>query len=84
MNGRCWARAYVWGENESTPPPGLQRLVPNYYFVFSCHPVGAVLRFPSGGGGTAVAMLSQPNIQWSDKQQSPCEGDGGGLKFEKS
>ena len=29
--------------------------------------------------------LSQPNIQWSDKQQSPCVGDGGGggLKFEK-
>ena len=39
-------------------PPGLKRLVPNYYFAFSCRPVGAVLRFPclGGGGGTAVAM----------------------------
>ena len=39
-----------------------------------------------GGGGhsSCNASLSQPNIQWSDKQQSPCEGDGGGgLKFEK-
>ena len=26
MNGRCWARAYAWGENESTPPsPRTQR-----------------------------------------------------------
>ena len=38
-----------------------------------------------GGGGHASrnASLSQLNIQWPDKQQSPCEGDGGGLKFEK-
>ena len=37
-----------------------------------------------GGGGhsSCNASLSQPNIQWSDKQQSPCGGDGG-LKFEK-
>ena len=38
------------------PSPGLKRLVPNYYFAFSCCPVGAVLKFPCGGGGTAVAM----------------------------
>ena len=67
------------------PPPGLKRLVPNYYFAFSCHPLGALVRFPcggGGGGGTACcnACLSQPNVQWSDKQQSPCEGDGGGAK----
>ena len=33
-----------------------------------------------GGGGhsSCNASLSQPNIQWSDKQQSPCEGDEGG------
>ena len=62
-------------------PPGLKRLVPNCYFAFSCRPVGAVLRFPCGGGGghsSCNARLSQSNIQWSDKQQSPCEGDGGG------
>ena len=22
VSGRCWARAYVWRKNESTPPPG--------------------------------------------------------------
>ena len=21
VNGKCWARAYVWKQNESTPPP---------------------------------------------------------------
>ena len=38
-----------------------------------------------GGHSSCNASLSQPNIQWSDKQQGPCEGDGGGggLKFEK-
>ena len=37
-----------------------------------------------GGHSSCNASLSQPNIQCSDKQQSPCEGDGGGgLKFEK-
>ena len=32
-----------------------------------------------GGGGhsSCNASLSQPNIQLSDKQQSPFEGDGG-------
>ena len=37
-----------------------------------------------GGGGhsSCNASLSQPNIHWSDKQQSPCEGDReGGLKI---
>ena len=38
-----------------------------------------------GGHSSCNASLSQPNIQWSDKQQSPREGDEGvgGLKFEK-
>ena len=86
VNGRCGARAYVCRKNESTPPgppPGLKRLVPNYYFAFSCRPLGALVRFPMGGGGGARcnASLSQPNVQCSDKQQSPCEGGGGGLKI---
>ena len=36
-----------------------------------------------GGGGyrDCNASLSQPNVQ--KKQQSPREGEGGGLKFEK-
>ena len=37
------------------------------------------------GHSSFNASLSQPNIQCSDKQQSPCEGygGGGGLKFKK-
>ena len=38
-----------------------------------------------GGGGrhkSCNASLSQPYVQWSGKQQSPCEG-GGGFKFGK-
>ena len=49
----------TYGEKMRVPSPlGLKRLVPNYYFAFSCRPVGAVLRFPCVcvGGGTAVAM----------------------------
>ena len=44
-------------KNGSTPL-GLKRLVPNYYFSSSCLPLGALVRFPCGGGGgdTAVAM----------------------------
>ena len=45
MNGRCWARAYVWGENESIPP-GLKRLVPNYYFAFSCQVWYSIVAIP--------------------------------------
>ena len=73
------------GVKMRVPSPGLKRLVPNYYFAFSCRPVGAVLGSHVGGGGhsSCNASLSQPNIQWSDKQQSPCEGDGGGLKIWK-
>ena len=40
-----------------------------------------------GGGGvhsSRNASLSQPNDQWSDKQQNPCEGVGMGvLQFER-
>ena len=54
-------------------------------FAFSGRPLGALERFPCGGGGHIIcnASLSQPNVQ--KKQQSPCEGGGGGggLKFEK-
>ena len=87
VNGRCWARAYVCRKNESTPhgpPPGLKRLVPNYYFAFSCCPLGALVRFPIGGGGGGGAHQLQcksESAQCSDKQQSPCEGGGGGLKI---
>ena len=35
-----------------------------------------------GGGGTAVAMQVRVSPM-SEKQQSPCEGDGGGLNFER-
>ena len=43
---------------EYPPPLGLKRLVPNYYFSSSCLPLGALVKFPCGGGGgdTAVAM----------------------------
>ena len=48
-------------------------------FAFPCHPLGALVRLSTGGGGhsNCNASLSQRNVQ---KQQSPCEG-GGGLKF---
>ena len=40
-----------------------------------------------GGHKSCNVSLSQPYVQWSDKQQSPCEwdgrGGGGGLKFEE-
>ena len=39
-------------EKNESDPLGLKRLVPNYYFAFSCRPLGAMW----GGGGTAVAM----------------------------
>ena len=68
----------------TTPPPppkGLKRIVPtgNCYFTFSC-PLGASVRLPCGGGGghkSCNLSLSQPFVQWSDKQQSPYEWDGG-------
>ena len=43
-----------------------------------------LVRFPCGGGGghsSCNASLGQLNVQWSDKQQSPCEGGGWGLKI---
>ena len=46
-------------KNEITAPLGHKRLVPNYYFAFSCRPLGALVRFLCvcvGGGGTAVAV----------------------------
>ena len=54
-------------KNESTPPLGLKRLVPNCTFLSS-----SLERFPLGaqhGGGESA--------QCSEKQQSPCEGIGG-------
>ena len=64
-NDRCWARAYVQRKNGSTPPPlGLKRLVPNYYFSSSCLPLGALVKFPCGGGHSSCnASLRQPNVQ---------------------
>ena len=68
-------------------PSGTQTSCSYYYFAFSCRPLGALVRFPIGGGGgggghiSCNASLSQPNVQCSDKQQSPCEGGGGGLKI---
>ena len=52
-------------KNESTPPPlGLKHLVPNYHFAFSCRPLGAMVRFPCGGGHSrSNTSLSQPNVQ---------------------
>ena len=81
VNGRCWARAYVFRKNEGTPPLGLKRLVPNYYFAFSYRPLGALVKFPCGEGAQQLQCKSE-SAQCSEKQQSPCEGDWG-LKFEK-
>ena len=44
-------------KNESIRPLGLKRLVPNYYFSYSCLPHEALVRFPCN------ASLSQPNVQ---------------------
>ena len=52
-------------------------------FPFLCRPLGALVRFPKGdvgGHSNCIASLSQPN---GTTKQSPCEGRGGGLKFEK-
>ena len=35
------------------------------------------------GGGAQQLQCKSESVQCSEKQQSPCEGDGGGLKFEK-
>ena len=71
-----------------TPPPpplGLVHLVPNYYFAFSCRPLGTLVRFPCvwGGGGALQLQCNSESAQCSEKQQSSCEGDGG-LQFEKN
>ena len=37
-----------------------------------------------GGGGAQHLQCKSESVQCSEKQQSPCEGDGGGgLKFEE-
>ena len=33
VNGRCWARVYVWWKNESTPPPSGSDSVPKRFFL---------------------------------------------------
>ena len=65
-------------KNESTPPPlGLKHLVPNYYFAFSCRPLGAMVPM----WGAQQLQYKSESAQCPVKQQSPCEGDeGGGLK----
>ena len=65
-------------------PLGLKHLVPNYYFAFSCRLLGTLVRFPSGRGvgGAQQLQYKSESAQCSEKQQSPCEGDGG-LKFEE-
>ena len=64
------------------PPLGLKHLVPNYYFAFSCRPLGTLGRFPCGGRAQQLQCKSE-SAQCSEKQQSPCEWEGGGLKFER-
>ena len=52
----------TYEEKMKIPSPlGLKHLVPNYFFAFSCRPLGTLVRFPcvlgwGGAGGTAVAM----------------------------
>ena len=36
-----------------------------------------------GGGGAQQLQCKSESVQCSEKQQSPCEGGGGGLKLEK-
>ena len=36
-----------------------------------------------GGGGALQLHCKSESAQCSEKQQSPCEGDGGNLNFEK-
>ena len=36
-----------------------------------------------GGGGAQQLQCKSESAQCSEKQQSPCEGDGGDLKFEE-
>ena len=68
-------------------PPGLKRLVPIYYFAFSCHPVGTVLRFPCvcvwGGGGAQQLQCKSESAQYSMVRCSRAlvRGMGGGLKI---
>ena len=77
VNGRCWARAYVYRKKESTPPLGLKPLVPNYYFAFSYCPLGALVRFSCGEEAQQFnASLSQPNVQKNSR--ALVRGWGGG------
>ena len=61
-------------KNESTPHLGLKRLVLNYYFAFSCRPLGSLVRFPCWGA--QQLQCKSESAQCLEKQQSPCEGDG--------
>ena len=67
-------------KNENTPTPlGLKRLVINYYFAFSCRPLGVLVMFPcERGGGAQQLQCKSESAQCSEKQDSPCEGDGDG------
>ena len=82
----------TYEEKMRVPPPslpspsGLKRLVPNYYFAFSCHPLGALVRFPCWGHNSFYASLSQQNVQKNSKALvREMSGVGGwGLKFKKN
>ena len=51
-------------------------------FAFPCRPLGALVRFPCGGGGggqsNCNASLSQSNVQKNNR--ALVRGGGGGLK----
>ena len=63
------------------------KIIPNYYFAFSCRPLGTLVRFPCvsvcacvcvwGGGGAQQLQCKSESAQCSEKQQSPCEGGWG-------
>ena len=74
------------------PPPGLKHIVPNYYFAFSCRPLGTLVRFQCGGGGGGGhsycnASLSQFNVQKDSRalvrgMRGVGGGGWGGFKFD--
>ena len=50
-------------------------------FAFPCRPIGALVRFPCGGGVHQLQFKFE-SAKCSEKQQSPYEGEWrGGLKF---
>ena len=52
--------------------------------AFPCRPIGALVWFPCGGSGPHQLQCKSESAQCSEKQKSPCEGERGGLKFEKN